>query len=53
MCINVTIIDDGLVEQDFETFNLTLTAIEPAVTKISLPTSIVSILENNNDCKKK
>ena len=52
VCINVTIIDDDVVEHDFETFTLSLTAIEPAVTTISVPTSIVSILEKNNDCKK-
>lgn len=49
VCISVDIIDDNVVELDFENFNLILVAIEPAVTNISLPIKIISIEERNND----
>eukprot|EP00731_Ephydatia_muelleri_P002076 Em0001g2076a len=49
VCISVDIIDDNVVEQDVENFNLILVAIEPAVTNISLPIKIISIEERNND----
>lgn len=49
VCTNVNIIDDNVVEMEIEYFIMSLTAIEPAITNISLAATIISIEERNND----
>ncbi|KAL5516874.1 hypothetical protein EMCRGX_G002306 [Ephydatia muelleri] len=49
ICTYATIIDDDVVEEDVENFNLSIIATEPPVTTISLSLSTISIQERNND----
>ena len=49
LCFQVNIINDKMVEEDIEIFNLSLKAIEPEVTTILTPMTTISIHERNND----
>ena len=51
VCANLAITDDNIVEENEESFTVSLTADNPPVTTITAPSARIFIRENDNDGK--
>ena len=53
MCSDIDVIDDDVVEENEESFTVTLSADDPSVTTVTASSATIDIRENDNDGKLK